>query len=532
MKKLLYFLLTALFTFTTIVAQSSSSFVYTPNGSMVSVKIVNYYAVTGYDLDTLMDKYQVVEMGPATPQYNCHGYAWHMRDEMYGGLNAFSFVNLEYQNQSIDKYTQDYSYIEINPSITPISEGNKVLYPGYTHSAVVFSDTNFFISKWDTWPLFKHPKGLSQYNPKDDTSGFRYFKANPLRITGSVHPLNEVSSSGTQFTLEYADGSITYPLSWSLSGSSFSFNSSSSSSDTTNCTTVTVYAIGANSNEEELTVNMGGKITKKIIRSFIPTPTITSPTLICTGQSYSFSVSDAPGGFNWDKSSNLTLSNTTDASISVTGTATGLGWVSIKLGATEFIRKDIWVGAPSLTGLSGPLNVTPNSGYSTYTAQFNALTAPSSFQFTVTSNSGGGYYLLHNDNDANWRHTANIIFYDNGQYVVSSRACNACGWSGWYNIFVQSGRGAIAAFAYPNPADNVLYVDLDIFAQANPSPLILVPTYDVRLYDGSGNMVLQQRAQGGILQFDVSRLPDGFYYLIIYDGSNSNPVTQTIIVRH
>ena len=196
----------------------------------------------------------------------------------------------------------------------------------------------------------------------------------------------------------------------------------------------------------------------------------------------------------------------------------------------KLVRENVWVGPPSLTGLSGPLNVTPNSGYNTYTAQFNALSALTSFQFTVTSNSGGTYYLLHNDNDANWRHTANIIFYDNGQYIVSSKACNTCGWGAFYNIFVQSGRGITAVFAYPVPADRILYVDLDIFSQINPIPLII--SYDVRLYDGSGNVVLQQRANGGILQFDVSGLPDGYYYLHIYDDSNASPVTQTIIVKH
>ena len=267
-------------------------------------------------------------------------------------------------------------------------------------------------------------------------------------------------------------------------------------------------------------------------KKFIPPPpVITGATPICSGSSQTFSATNWQSGYSWNKSSNLNISGS-GSSVSVTGNGLGAGWVSINNGGQELAKKEVWVGPPTLTGISGGLNVTPNNGYYLYTAQFNAASSPTSFQFSVTSNSGGGYYLLHDDNDPNWRHTANIIFYDNGQYMVYSKACNACGWGSLYYIYVQSGRGATAAFAFPNPADNVLFVDLDIFAQANPSQFIGVPTYDVRLYDGSGNVALQQKANGGLLQFDVSGLPDGFYYLNIYDGSNANPVTKTIIVRH
>ena len=62
--------------------------------------------------------------------------------------------------------------------------------------------------------------------------------------------------------------------------------------------------------------------------------------------------------------------------------------------------------------------------------------------------------------------------------------------------------------------------------------LMIVPNYDVRLYDGSGNLLRQQKAQNGIIQFNVTNLSDGFYYLHIYDGSGSKPVTQQILVKH
>jgi hypothetical protein len=57
-------------------------------------------------------------------------------------------------------------------------------------------------------------------------------------------------------------------------------------------------------------------------------------------------------------------------------------------------------------------------------------------------------------------------------------------------------------------------------------------TYDVRLYDGQGNLLRNATNKGGTVQFNVSALPDGIYYLHIYDGINSTPEMQQIVVQH
>lgn len=57
-------------------------------------------------------------------------------------------------------------------------------------------------------------------------------------------------------------------------------------------------------------------------------------------------------------------------------------------------------------------------------------------------------------------------------------------------------------------------------------------TNDVRLYDGQGNMLHQQRSKGGTVLFNVSNLPEGFYYLHIYDDAGSNPIMETIVAEH
>ena len=57
------------------------------------------------------------------------------------------------------------------------------------------------------------------------------------------------------------------------------------------------------------------------------------------------------------------------------------------------------------------------------------------------------------------------------------------------------------------------------------------PTYDVRLYDGHGNMVRQTTTQGGTVQFNVANLPIGIYYLHIHDGVSREPEIQQIVVE-
>ena len=57
-------------------------------------------------------------------------------------------------------------------------------------------------------------------------------------------------------------------------------------------------------------------------------------------------------------------------------------------------------------------------------------------------------------------------------------------------------------------------------------------TYDVRLYDGQGNLLRQSNAQGGIVEFNVASLPDGLYYLHIYDGVSPKPEIHQIMIEH
>ena len=83
---------------------------------------------------------------------------------------------------------------------------------------------------------------------------------------------------------------------------------------------------------------------------------------------------------------------------------------------------------------------------------------------------------------------------------------------------------------FPNPVSDVLNIEFDQAVVA--SRQATVSSYDVRLYDGQGNMVRQSLTKGGSLQFNVSHLPDGIYYLHVYDGVSNTPDIQQIVVEH
>jgi hypothetical protein len=93
---------------------------------------------------------------------------------------------------------------------------------------------------------------------------------------------------------------------------------------------------------------------------------------------------------------------------------------------------------------------------------------------------------------------------------------------------------------YPNPTSGILNVNIDdgiaaiIRTQqtgANTKIVSNDPAYDLRLYDGQGNLLRQSSTKGGKVEFNVSNLPAGIYYLHIYDGISNKPDIRQIVVE-
>ena len=84
-------------------------------------------------------------------------------------------------------------------------------------------------------------------------------------------------------------------------------------------------------------------------------------------------------------------------------------------------------------------------------------------------------------------------------------------------------------FLYPNPSKDFLCVDLEKKVHAQNSS---ATSFDIRLYCIQGKMLRQTKAVGGTVQFDVSKIPDGIYFLHLCDGISSTHQSFKIIIKH
>ena len=125
-----------------------------------------------------------------------------------------------------------------------------------------------------------------------------------------------------------------------------------------------------------------------------------------------------------------------------------------------------------------------------------------------------------------------------GGTVVGYAISPACGESPTpdHVYILNVGKGTSSpSYIYPNPVGDILFIDVDALTQQFSSSSDAerqLPSFDIRLYDGQGNLLRQTTAKSGTIQFNVSKLPNGIYYLHIYDGVNETPEIQQIMVEH
>ena len=516
MKSIQYFLwfitcLTVIDAYAQLIPNTYPGKVSTPNGSQVDVKVWQSGDWNTAQKDSLKNYYlwyygnKVSCVGEATFKYNCHTFTWD------GSPNVWM--------DNPDQYWLDQSYKEIYYQTV----GAKVFYGnGGNHSAIVTAlDT--FTSKWGELPLFKHSMNVDMYN----TSELHYYllASTPPQING---PTTVYTSDTFRLSPLPLKNNV---IIWAVSNASL-FTVVSNANNTATVTrkgtgNATLYAYADGHIVAQSPINAS---------STPPSPTINGSTLICTGSPQNFFVTGAPAGFTWSKSSNLNLSSTTSTSISVSAVSgsSGAGWVSVNQGGTELKRFNVWVGTPLISTINGPHTVQVDDwdSFTAVSASGSANANISSYQWYLSGTSGVDWYIWGSQTGP----TINITFYNSGAYSMGVKAINSCGTPQhyYYVVLDVDSRRSSGSFGYPNPVDDVLFVDLDAFAAANSSSQSFGtrPTYDVRLYDMMGNMLRQQIAGSGTVRFDVSSLPNGFYYLHIYDGISSTPEIQKIIVQH
>jgi hypothetical protein len=313
-----------------------------------------------------------------------------------------------------------------------------------------------------------------------------------------------------------------------------------------NATSATVKSTGCNNQSGTLTaVVNGNNITKSIQAS---APYVSGPDFLCWQSSATFTLEDAPAGYTimWTGNNMTPANNNPGTSMVFTAPTIYGGWVVANILDTNnypIVQIPKYVKGDKVQSIGGPSSI-PEGGYGSYGAN---MTCPGIPTLTWTLQMEGGFYVSQTTTNQ-----IPINVYSNRQSILKPNLRTT-----WYLTvdgvtkkitaegdailkFTQ-GRGETSHYiVYPNPVSDILYVEINQEAidwvkaleQTTDRKSLQDPTFDIRLYDHQGNMKRRASSKGGIVEFNVSNLPIGVYYLHIYDGVSETPEIRQIIVEH
>lgn len=255
-------------------------------------------------------------------------------------------------------------------------------------------------------------------------------------------------------------------------------------------------------------------------------PTISgSSNLLCNSSQGNYSESaftNMPLSYIWSTSSPLTqVSGNYGSSYTVSGTSqNGLGTINLTItspsGLVSNSTKEIWVGAPIITSISGSTHV---DAYGM--AIYEAL-SPGDPQATYTwsvSPSGTVY---------NYGKTAQIYFQGDGDYHVYATATNSCGTSSTTELFVGVGSYE-TDMIFPNPGDdNVTLKVVDTVGSFESKSSF--ETYDIQIWSESGNLVKSLKTNSKEQNITTKDLPNGKYFVNI--TRNGKTTRQQLLIKH
>jgi len=276
-------------------------------------------------------------------------------------------------------------------------------------------------------------------------------------------------------------------------------------------------------------------------------PRIEGPVSCFVGQSVNFTLYNPPASYSWTCSNNLTPGSASGDTKSFTANNYGYAWVAVYSGSTQVAKYDFYIYnyAPSISYIDGPDYVfyNPNGSSSpstdeNYTVVLSNTVAPP-YSYSWGMEGDPSYYSLSQNGN-----TVTVSFkidFD-WSFKLYVNAYNSYGsdYAAKYITFKGSQKSGTAPKVYPNPVYDILNVEIDqamidkvkALQQNSGKSFNADPVFDIRFYNGQNVLLRKQFSKGGTVQFNVSGLPDGIYYLHIYDGLSVKPEMFSVIVRH
>ena len=179
----------AILSITVSIAQTyQNTTVYTPKGTAVPA----FTLVSGdFTVQQKLDEKnywlqyynnRITFVSDATRSYNCHAYAWHIKE---GGNNVWI------DTPGHMTYWNDNSY-----AITTTSLGTKVSWVSDDHSAITTNQQGILESKWGSVPVFRHSINDCPYN----SSILNYYRVPPPCTTPIVNFTNQTVTTNQTIT--------------------------------------------------------------------------------------------------------------------------------------------------------------------------------------------------------------------------------------------------------------------------------------------------------------------------------------------
>ncbi|MDR2042676.1 MAG: trypsin-like peptidase domain-containing protein [Tannerella sp.] len=210
-------------------------------------------------------------------------------------------------------------------------------------------------------------------------------------------------------------------------------------------------------------------------------------------------------------------------------------WLNPTGSSTNTTNLGYFRSPPFMTSIVGDFNSVTNCPHQ-YAAYHNdTYPAPTSYRWMLSPD-----YSNNVITDATSR-VCTITFGTPGEYILEARGINAYGESLTYHelTMVLDSLSLSPQLPYPNPVFDRLTVPLGQAVTSSTATRQGVadisavrPTYDVRLYNEFGHIVKQGVSVADKIEFEVTDLPDGIYYLHVYTSGNARPEIHKVFVRH
>lgn len=185
-------------------------------------------------------------------------------------------------------------------------------------------------------------------------------------------------------------------------------------------------------------------------------------------------------------------------------------------------QKDVWVGAPVISSISGPISA-PNNQWATYTAQLqSALSAPTAYNWILNPLNGNSVY--------NYGSTCDIAFYNSGTYQLVVQAKNTCTGSGYGPYYVtgiyvyDSYRLSIS----PNPTTTEATIEL---VSTSTEKATNETEWDLEVYDAMQTLKDKtQKIKDNKQTVNTSGWKEGVYIVRAIIGKDI--ITGKLVVQH